>query len=186
MTFLPKLEGNYEPLKILLNDENWSPRERNAVLRAIKQWNWADPERANYLPFLMAITEDVAEADVAVHFVEDVDDILLGLGERVMLKDSAHGCCVTDTVTGACDVFIDRNMHEKLGPGWYIPVVLHELGHAAGLRHADASVPSGVMQPGLVNLEEGHGFRMVHQHERERMRELRVDNIVGVDSLEGN
>jgi len=187
MTALPKLEGNYEPLKIYLEESTtWTAPERNSVLRAIKQWNWADPERAQYLPPLMEIAEFQRQSDVTVNWVEEVDALLLVVGHPVILKDSAFGCCVTDTETGQVDIYLDRNMHRQLGPGWRVPVALHELGHAGGLRHSDATVPSGIMQPGLVNLDEGHGFRMVTQLERERLRELRVDSVVGVDSLEGN
>jgi len=89
-------------------------------------------------------------------------------------------------------------MDKQLGPGWWIPVAEHELGHAAGLRHSDASVPDGIMQANLIGgldisgpyddrnpLDKG-GVRIVTRSERERMVELRIAGVVGVDSYEGN
>ena len=184
MTFLPKLEGNYQPLKVYIAEADRGLR--GPVERAAEQWNWEDPERRSYLPDLVTVVHDPAEADVVVHWVKEVDDVLLASGESVVLKDSAYGCTITNTATGKVDIFLDKFMHLQLGPGWRIPVALHEIGHALGLRHEDATIPNGIMQRGLVDVTEGHGFRMVTQQERELARDLRVLGVVGVDSLVGN
>lgn len=163
----------YVSLKIALA-AGATARERKLVARSVKAWRWRPVPLRGALAPLVQLVRDPHLADAIVIWRDRIAPSGTSSGGPIL------GQTVTDlSGRDKVQVVLSRVMFTEI-PTCERLAIAHEIGHALGLRHADAP-PRGIMQP-RVGLVPG----LVTNAEREKARQLRVANVVGVDSYEGN
>lgn len=179
-----QVDPNYKPLLLAVDpsEEPWTGREVRLLATGLAKWHWADPVRGKRLPDLVQFVGDADAADVLVRWEHD-----MGMTDVEVTDDTAGkvtrsvpilGSVDTD-ITGRtkCILRLSRKVFTEVDPtNWSRPAE-HEIGHCLGLRH-DAG---GIMQRGV-----GLNPAFITQGNRERAAALRLQGVVGVDSLEGN